>query len=238
MNKLNTLKKLGLVGGTGPESTAIYYRELNRIINQKTGGKAFPELCIESVDLYRTLGYCKAGDDEALVQYLLDAVKNLVVCGADFAALTANTVHSVFDRLSALSPIPLVSIVDAVCEEAFRRGYRKIGLWGTIYTMNGAGVRNSVTARKIELVTPPENEKSLVNSRIADELELGIVKDSTVRELVSVIQGMKERDGIEAVILGCTELPLALNDKNCSVPCLDTMKIHIDTLSEMVLGAV
>ena len=170
------------------------------------------------------------------MQYLLGAVKNLAACGADFAALTANTVHSVFDRLSALSPIPLVSIVDAVCEEAFRRGYRKIGLLGTIFTMNGAFFKNPFTARKIELVTPPENEKSLVNSRIADELELGIVKDSTVCELVSVIQGMKERDGIEAVILGCTELPLALNDKNCPVPCLDTMKIHIDTLSEIVLG--
>ena len=107
---------------------------------------------------------------------------------------------------------------------------------GTIFTMNGTFFKNPFTARKIELVTPLENEKSLVNSRIADELELGIVKDSTARELVSVIQGMKERDGIEAVILGCTELPLALNDKNCPVPCLDTMKIHIDTLSEIVLG--
>lgn len=236
MNESNKLKKLGLIGGTGPESTVIYYRELNRIINQRTGGKAFPELCIESVDLYRTLGYCKAGDDEALVQYLLDAVKNLAACGANFAALTANTVHSVFDRLSALSPIPLVSIVDSVCEEAFRRGYRKIGLLGTIYTMNGSFFKKSFDAHKIELVTPSEKEKFLVNSRIADELELGIVKDSTVRELVSVIQGMTERDRIEAIILGCTELPLALNDENCPVPCLDTMKIHIDTLAEMILG--
>ena len=140
--------------------------------------------------MYRTLGYCKAGDDEALVQYLLDAVKNLAACGADFAVLTANTVHSVFDRLSALSPIPLVSIVDAVCDEAFRCGYRKIGLLGTIYTMNGSFFKKMFDAHKIELVTPSENEKNLVNSRIADELELGIVKDSTVRELVSVIQGM------------------------------------------------
>lgn len=229
------MKKLGLIGGTGPESTLIYYRDINRMIHEKTKGKAFPELSVESVNLYRALGYCQEQHYEELTDYLLQAIQNLAGSGAEFAALSANTLHIVYDELKQQSPIPLISIVESVSEEAARRGYKKIGLLGTIFTMKGQFFQKPFMDRGIEIITLDGKTMELVNDRIANELELGIVKASTTQELIAVIKDMQAKEGIEAVILGCTELPLALNEENCPVPCLDTMKIHIEKLVEMIL---
>lgn len=229
------MKKLGLVGGTAPESTLVYYREINRMVHERTNGKDFPEFSIESVNLYRALGYCQKQQYAELIAYLLQAIRNLADGGAEFAALSANTMHIVYDELEKQSPIPLVSIVDTVCEEAKRRNLKKIGLLGTIFTMTGQFFKDPFLKQGIGIVTPPAHVMELVNDRIANELEMGIVKESTTQELLGVISDIQEKSGIEAIILGCTELPLALNEENCPVPCLDTMKIHIEALVEMVL---
>lgn len=211
------MKKLGLVGGTAPESTLVYYREMNRMVHERTNGKDFPELSIESVNLYRALGYCQKQQYAELTAYLLQAIRNLADGGAEFAALSANTMHIVYDELEKQSPIPLVSIVDTVCEEAKRRNLKKIGLLGTIFTMTGQFFKDPFLKQGIEIVTPPAHVMELVNDRIANELEMGIVKQSTTRELIDVISDIQEKSGIEAIILGCTELPLALNEENCPV---------------------
>ncbi len=228
------MRKAGLIGGTGPESTLIYYKELNRLVNQKNGGTAFPELAIDSINLYRALEYCKQEKYDELTEYLLNSIRNLAALGADFAALTANTMHIVFNELKERSPLPLVSIVDTVCEEAVNKGYKKIGLLGTIFTMKGEFFKTPFIAHGIEVVIPSDDEMVLVNDRIANELELGIVKEESRCELIDVIEKMKSRGGIEAVILGCTELPLALNSENCPVECLDTMQLHIRKLTSLI----
>ncbi len=229
------MKKLGLVGGTGPESTLVYYREINHMVNTGTDGKQFPEFSIESINLYRALSYCREEKYEELTAYLLQAIHNLARGGAEFAALSANTLHIVFDSLEKQSPIPLVSIVEVVCEEAKRRKLRKIGLLGTIFTMKGDFFKEPFIRQGIEIVTPSEKTMELVNDRITNELEMGIVRESTRQELLDVIRNMQTRDGIEAIVLGCTELPLALNDENCPIPCLDTMKIHIEALVDRIV---
>lgn len=114
-------------------------------------------------------------------------------------------------------------------------GTAPVGLLGTIFTMKGHFFKAPFLKQGIEIITPSESVMELVNDRIANELEMGIVKESTTQELIDVISGMQEKSGIEAIILGCTELPLALNEENCPVPCLDTMKIHIETLVEKIL---
>ena len=229
------MKKLGLVGGTGPESTLVYYRDINRMVYDRTNGKEFPELSIDSLDLCRALRYCQDERYEELTAYLLQSINHLAQSGAEFAALSANTMHIVFDGLKKQSPIALVSIVDAVCEEAIRRGYRKIGLLGTVFTMKGQFFKEPFTRQGIEVITPCDEIMDIVNDRIANELELGIVKETTTRELVNVIKEMQVNESIEAIVLGCTELPLALNDDNCPVPCLDTMKIHIEKLVDIMV---
>lgn len=229
------MRKLGLVGGTGPESTLVYYRDINRMIHERTGGKEFPELAVDSINLYRALDYCKEKQYEELTSYLLCSITNLAKGGAEFAALSANTMHIVFDSLKEQSPIPLVSIIDTVCEEAKRKGLKRIGLLGTVFTMTGQFFKEPFIRQGIEIVTPSNELMELVNDRIANELELGIVRESTTQELINVIQKMKDNGAIEAVVLGCTELPLALNDGNSPVPCLDTMALHIEKLVDLIL---
>lgn len=229
------MKKLGLVGGMGPESTIPYYHDIVYGVQKKLGKDCFPPLTIESVNVFDVLGMCGEQKYDELTDYLSAAIDNLKKSGADFAALSANTPHIVFDRLQQRSEIPLVSIIEAARDEALRLDLHKIGLLGTIFTMKGEFFKKPFEQSNIEIVVPTEAEMDLVNNRIASELERGIVKDETIEAFLNIINRMKAEDGIEAIILGCTELPMILNDEVSSVPCLDTMKIHIQTLVDMIV---
>ena len=169
-----------------------------------------------------------------LERYLGNALCNLVKGGAEVAALTAGTMHVIYDDLKENVPVPLVSIPKSVCETAVLRRYTKVGLLGTIFTMKQDFFKKPFWENGIDVFLPEEEEMALVNERISWELEYGIVKESTRAELVDIIAGMKERQNIEAVILGCTELPLILNSKCCPVDCLDIMDIHINRLAELI----
>lgn len=229
------MKKLGLVGGTGPESTMVYYRELNKRIHEKTNGEEFPEIVIESVNLYKALGMVANEEYEELDRYLSKAISNLEACGADIVALTAGTMHVVFEKLESKVNVPFISIPEAVAELAVSKGYKKVGLLGTIFTMEKDYLSKAFVKKGIEVIVPSEENRILVNERISKELEYGIVKETSTNELISVIEEMREKSGIEAVILGCTELPLALNENNCPVECLDIMDIHIQKLVKLMV---
>lgn len=165
----------------------------------------------------------------------MNAINHLAKSGAEFAALSANTSHIVFDRLQEQSPIPLISIVEATCEEAKNRELKKIGLLGTIFTMTGDFFKAPFVKNGIQVVIPSESEMKIVNEKISMELELGVVKEETLLFFQNVINRMKNENGIEAIVLGCTELPLLLNDEVSSVPCLDTMQIHISSIIKTIL---
>ncbi len=224
------MQKIGLVGGTGPESTLMYYTELNTRIDRMTGGAEMPDVAIESVNFHRAWGYVEAGQYGLLADYLAEKVDSLRQGGAEVISLTAGTMHIVLGDLLRKTGVPLVSIPKAVCREALRRGYRKIGLLGTIFTMEQDYMKMDFMENGIDVVVPDPADRQLVARRIYEELEQGIVKESTLKEINEVIDRMKIRDGIEAVVLGCTELPLLLNDQKCALPCLDSVAIHISEL--------
>lgn len=228
------MKKLGLIGGTGPESTLIYYREINRLVLEKTDGKMYPEFSLENISLTRALGYCKTKDYAGLTKYLLTALQNLKNAGAECATLTANTLHIVFDTLQEKSPLPLVSILDATCAEVLKQGYKSPGLLGTIFTMQEPFFTKPFLAAGIPIATPSGHALQDVNLIITDELELGIVKPESVARLIEVINQMQSDNGIDSIILGCTELPLAISPKNSPLPVIDTMQIHIKTLADII----
>lgn len=229
------MKKLGLVGGMGPESTIPYYHDIVYGVQERLGKSLFPELTIESVNVFEVLRLCGEKNYDELTEYLLNAINNLSKSGADFAALSANTPHIVFDRLKEQSPIPLISIVEATCEETKRRKLKKIGLLGTIFTMTGDFFKEPFGKQGIQVVIPSEKEMEIINDKISNELELGIINEETLLYFQSVINRMKAEDGIEAIVLGCTELPLLLNDGVSPVPCLDTMQIHISSIITNIL---
>lgn len=229
------MKKLGLVGGMGPESTIPYYHDIVYGVQDKVGKDFFPSLTIESVNVFEVLSLCKQQKYNELTYYLMKAINNLVGSGADFVALSANTPHIVFDKLQEKSAVPLVSIIEATRDEAIRLNKRKLGLLGTIFTMTGDFFKVPFDNSNIEIIVPTIDEMEFINQKISSELELGIVKEETLVEFQTIITRMKNDSGIEAIILGCTELPLLLNDEVCPVPCLDTMKIHIKTLVDMII---
>lgn len=230
------MKKLGLVGGMGPESTIPYYHDIVYGVQERVGKDYFPNLTIESINVFDILRLCGEEKYDELTNYLLQAVNNLVRSGADFAVLSANTPHIVFDRLQELSPIPLISIIESTCREAERRNLKKIGLLGTIFTMTGDFFKQPFFRKGIHIVVPSDAEMEYVNQKISTELEHGIVREETLEHFQKIIFRMQTEENIEAVILGCTELPLLLNDKVCPVPCLDTMQIHIQDIINEILN--
>lgn len=230
------MKKLGLIGGMGPESTIPYYRDIVYGIKQRVGKDYYPQLTIESVNVFKVLKLCRENRHEELTNYLLEAINNLERSGAEIAALSANTPHIVFDRLKEQTSIPLISIIEATCREAEHRGLKKIGLLGTIFTMTGDFYKKPFYEKNIEIVVPSSLSMEFINEKITKELELGIVKEETRKSFQKIIMQMKDENNIQAVILGCTELPLILNDEVSSVPCLDTMQIHIASIINAILG--
>ena len=228
------MKKLGLIGGTGPESTLMYYRELNRRIDALTGQKQMPEIVIESVDFRKMWGMVEARRYNELSDYLAQEAANLKAAGAEVISMTAATTHIVYDEVCRRSGIPLVSIPKAVADEAVARGIRKVGLLGTIFTMEQAYMKTDLINAGVEVYVPDEADRKLVAERILTELELGTVKESTLLEFQAIIKKMQQAHGIEAVILGCTELPLLLNPDNCPVLCLDSVEIHLNDLIRRV----
>lgn len=229
------MKKIGLVGGTGPESTLMYYKELNTRIDQLTHGTAMPDIVIESVNFRKAWEYVSQGRYEELTDYLSEKVECLEASGAEVITLTAGTMHIVYDRIARKTNVSLMSIPKVVSDEAVARGIKTVGLLGTIFTMEQDYMKNDLIHAGIKVIIPKKPERELIAQRILEELELGIVKESTRKEFTDIIERMKKEDGIEAVILGCTELPLLLNRENCPIDCLDSVEIHLNKIVESAL---
>lgn len=230
------MRKIGLVGGTGPESTLMYYKELNSRIDALTEGSAMPDVAIESVNFRKAWGFVERGEYDKLTDYLSEKVECLKAGGAEIISLSAVTMHIVFGQIEAKTNTQLISIPKAVRDEAVAREFKCVGLLGTIFTMEQDYMKKDLEDAGIRVVVPQKDERELIAKRILEELEVGIVKESTLKEFTAIIERMRSEDGIEAVILGCTELPLLLNKDNCPVYCLDSVEIHLNKLVELAMG--
>lgn len=230
------MRKLGLVGGTGPEATVLYYRGLIAGVGELKGPEVLPRLSIESLSPFEVFAYCGAQDFSGLTTYLLDAIHNLAAAGAEVAALTAGTTHIVFDELVKRSPIELVSMLDATRNAAQASKVRTVGLLGTAFTMNHDFFPRSFAEVDIKVVTPTAHSIELIQQIIATELEHGVVTEASQQQLIRIVNDMVTEQGIEQVILGCTELPLILNDATSPVPCLDPVPLHINELVRHITG--
>ena len=155
--------------------------------------------------------------------------------GDQFKKIAEKKLQTSFEELTKDTGVSLISIPKAVSKEAKNKGFQKILLLGTIFTMEQDYMKKDFRDAGIEVYIPDENDRNLVAKRILEELEIGIVKESTLAEFQRIIEKMRDQYGIEAVVLGCTELPLLLNSANCPVPCLDSVEIHINELIHEVL---
>ena len=224
------MKTLGLIGGTGPESTIDYYRLLVAKYREQADGHS-PHLIITSVDLKQMIELMNAGELPAVANYLSAEFERLHKAGADFAALTANTPHIVFDELKRRAPLPLISIVEATCNEVRTRGLNTVGLFGTRFTMAAPFYPDVFSRAGLKLVTPNPEEQDYIHGIYLGELLKDVFRPETRLKLLQIADEMKRRDGVEAIILGGTELPLLLRqDEHNGLPLLDTTRIHVDQL--------
>jgi aspartate racemase len=230
------MKTLGLIGGTGPESTIDYYRLLTAQYREKADG-ASPLVIINSVDLKRMIAWMAADELDKVTDYLSGQFEKLQRAGVDFAALTANTPHIVFDELQQRTSLPLVSIVEAACDRVKSLGIKRVALFGTRYTMQAPFYPKVFSRTDIKLVTPNEEEQAYIHEKYFGELLKDTFLPETRARFLAIADEMKAREGIEAVILGGTEIPLLLRaDEHNGIQLLDTTRIHVDRLIEEMLN--
>ncbi len=231
------MKTLGLIGGTGPESTIEYYRLLTAQYREKSGGNS-PSLIINSVNLKNMIEWMGANELGKVTDFLVEAIDKLHKAGADFAALTANTPHIVFDEVQARSKLRLISIVEAACERVQALGFKTVGLFGTRYTMQAPFYPKVFSRNDVTLVMPNEEEQAFIHEKYFGELLKDIFLPETRTALLEIADAMKARHGIEGLILGGTELPLLLRDEQHNdIKLLDTTRIHVDRLITELLPA-
>jgi aspartate racemase len=220
---------VGLVGGLGPESTIDYYRRLLEVWARDEPSTA-PSVVIDSLDVGRALRLVDT-DRPALIEYLLASVHRLAGAGVDFVAMTANTPHIVFDDLAARSSVPLLSIVEVCAHEARSRGLRRLALLGTRFTMEGPFYPDVFARSGLEVVTPTKPERTWLHERYVGELLKGEFRDDTRQRVISLVERLRDDEGIDGVILGGTELPLlSRTPVIAGVPALDTTALHVDAI--------
>lgn len=230
------MKKIGIIGGIGPESTVDYYKLIIGAFHEKQADLGYPEIIIYSANLSSLMRILEANDLENLTDWLLEKVVSLQKAGAEFAVIGSNTPHIVFDEVSSRSPIPMLSIIEETCKNAKKRGHKKLGLLGTKFTMESDFFKKPFGNNEMAVIVPEKEDQELIHHRLFSEIELGIIKDSTRAELLSIIKKMIDRHSIDAVILGCTELPLILNQDEFGIPFLNTTAIHAESIVNYCIG--
>ncbi len=224
-------KRIGLVGGLGPEATLEYYRGIIDIFKSTDTSLNYPEIIIYSVNMAELIGMMNRKEYDKVVDYLLRVIDSLKKAGADFAAMSANTPHLVFDYLVKKSPLALISIVEAACDETQRLGLKKPGLVGTKFTMSGTFYQDVFERRGIPVALPNEQDMKVINEKLFSEIELGIFKEETRQLLIRIIEKMVHEQKIDCLILGCTEFPLILTELSyAGIPMLNTTKIHVEAI--------
>ncbi|HOP39503.1 MAG TPA: amino acid racemase [Geobacteraceae bacterium] len=224
------MKIIGIVGGIGPESTIDYYKMIIGAFHDKGAETGYPEIIVYSADLAALMRILESGNREKLADWLLEKIVALHRAGAEFAVMGSNTPHMVFERVRSRSPIPMLSIVNETRKAAQARGFRKLGLLGTRFTMESDFYKKPFEDHGISVVVPEREDRELIHHWLFSEIEVGIIKNETRDGLLAIVKKMIDVHAIQAVILGCTELPLILTRDEFGITFLNTTAIHAESI--------
>ncbi|NOY08109.1 MAG: amino acid racemase [Spirochaetes bacterium] len=224
------MKRIGILGGLGPESTAVYYEYITREYYRRYRNYAYPEIIIYSFSFQEFIdaGYEASGKVKM-------AIENLHKAGADFVIAACNSLHIVFEEVSGNISIPWLSIIDAAAQEIKTKNIKKVGLLGTIFTMNKDFYRKGLARHNIETIIPSGEDRVKINNIIYKELVLNEIRDDSRQIILEIIRKLSRR-GAEGVVLGCTELPFLIRQKDTSVKVFDTTTIHTRKALQIALG--
>lgn len=220
------MKTIGMLGGMSWESTATYYRILNEGIKSALGGFHSARIAMVSVDFDEMEKLQHTGDWEQMARLLGAAAKSVEAAGADFLLICTNTMHKVAPQIEQAISIPLLHIADATAEQLVRDRISCVGLLGTQFTMEQDFYKRRLTEKfGIKVVIPDAGDRELVHEVIYDELCMGKITDNSRSSYLHIIDKLKQH-GAEAVVLGCTEIALLVQQAHTPVPLYDTTEIH------------
>lgn len=227
------MKTIGLVGGMTPESTKVYYELLIQGA-RKPGGDPLrnPEIVIYSLNLTELVYKQREGERREVVEFLTAILERLKLAGAEVAALTANTPHAYLDEIRIETSLPLVSIVSATRDAASDLGSKSALLLGTRTTMEAEMYPSEFAGAGIGIVLPDEDDREFLDRTIYGELALGQIRPEVRQRFLDICAKHIEEDGIDSVILGCTEIPLVISSDDLSIEVLDTTRIHVAAILE------
>ena len=232
------MKTIGLIGGMSWESTVPYYRQINETIKQHLGGLHSAKLVLYSVDFHEIERLQRDGDWEAAGLVLAQAAQSLEAAGATFLVLCTNTMHKVASAIEASVAIPLLHIADPTATEIKQAGHSAVGLLGTRFTMEQAFYRDRLRERHgLNVLVPGTEDREIIHRVIYEELCLGIVKEKSRAEYRRIMQALISQ-GAQAIILGCTEISLLVDQQDSEVPLFDTTAIHARAAAEEALRKV
>jgi len=230
------MKTIGLIGGMSWESTVPYYRQINEAIKQRLGGLHSAKLVLYSVDFHEIERLQHAGDWDTAGRLLADAAGAIERGGADFVVLCTNTMHKVAPASEAAVKIPLLHIADATADEIKRAGHATVGLLGTRFTMEQAFYKGRLSERHgLRVLTPDTADRDIIHRVIYDELCLGKIVPSSRLEYRRIMAKLVA-DGAQAIILGCTEITLLVDQTDSAVAQFDTTAIHARKAAEFALA--
>jgi len=229
------VRKLGIVGGTSWSSTALYYEHINRQVAQRLGGLHSASLVIESLDLAPYAAMELSGDWDGVAKVTIDAAKRLQASGADGVLIASNTGHKVYDAVAANIGLPMLHIGDATADRLITEGRTNVALLGTRFTMTEPHVRSRLEARGVGLVAVEPAWIAEVDRIIFEELAAGRVVRDSQRKLKTLITEFAKQK-VQAVVLGCTELVLAVDTRANVLPVYDTTAIHARSAVDWMLA--
>ena len=229
------MKKIGLVGGTSWTSTVDYYRYINEAANDQLGGFHAAECILYSVDFDKFKTFNAAHDWDSTYGLLSHAGLQLKAAGAELIILCANTSHMVAERVEATVHLPMIDIRTATAAAIHKQGIQKVGLLGTVYTMELSFYRDKLLTLGIETIVPSQqSDRDFIEDSVLD-LGKGIINPSDKTRYLEIIHELIQQ-GAEGMILGCTEIPLLLSQEDCPVPVFNTTLIHAQAAVDYALS--
>lgn len=231
------MKKIGILGGMSPESTALYYEHITRTYTARFGDYGYPEILIYSVNFQKFVDWQHKGQWNEAAREMAEALERLHVAGADFGLIATNTMHIVFEEVQRAVHMPLLSIVQATAEAILAAELHSIGLLGTVFTMSEPFFRQGMERLGIQVLVPDPSDQQRINEVIYQELCRGEIRTSSRQMFLETIERLRHR-GAEGIVLGCTEIPLLVQPQHCDLPLFNTSLLHAEKALNFALQPV
>jgi aspartate racemase len=228
------MKTIGMIGGTGWPSTLEYYRIINQETNKRLGGLNSARIIMSSFNYADIDRLNKLEDHNGVYEYVLNAAQKLKTASVDFIIICANTMHQYVEALENETGLKIVHIADATAVEIKKKNLSKIGLLGTRLTMEMDFYKKRLSQSGIESLVPAKAEREFIHNAIMNELIKEEFKEDTKAKFLQIISDL-EKNGAQGIVLGCTEIPLLIKQKDTHLPVFNTLEIHAKAAVDFAL---